>query len=110
MPNQSDRLAWLNFERYVFEYPVLIFIGKPNILEFDAALRASGLRCVSGRRDGDRKIERFENSMRRDYRRLQHVVLVRDVANRLKEKTRILDESHQRAEREHRVAGRVLHH
>ena len=48
--------------------------------------------------------------MRGDDGRLQDVVLVGDVADRLKEKLRELYEGDERADCEHGVAGRVLHH
>src|SRR6185503_5496528 len=48
--------------------------------------------------------------MRGDHCRLKHVVLIRNIANRLEEKTGILDEGHQRTQREHGVPWRVLHY
>ena len=65
----------------------------------------SALSGFSGVSTVDRLVERFEDAMRRDDRRLKHVVLVGDVANRLEQRLRILDEGDERAEREHSLPG-----
>ena len=48
--------------------------------------------------------------MRRDHRRLQDVVLIRDVADRLKKLLRVLNEGDECAERERLMRGCGLHH
>ena len=65
---------------------------------------------VCGRGDQNRQIERFENSMRSDDRALQHVVLIRDVPNRLKQKPRILNEGDETAEGQRAAASRDNRH
>ena len=56
-----------------------------------------------GRLDDDRLVEQLEDPLRRGHRRLQHVELLRHVADRPEEPLRILEERDQRAERQ-RVA------
>src|SRR5437899_6647606 len=48
--------------------------------------------------------------MRSDHSALQNVVLIRNVANRLKQKAGVLNERNQSAKRQHRVRRRVVHH
>ncbi len=110
MTHERDRLSRLDRERHVFQHPVFILVSKPHVLKLDAAARAFGFQRLFRRNDRDRQVECLEDAMRRDDRRLQHVVLVGNIANRLKQRLRILDERDERAEREHRVARRVLHH
>src|SRR4029079_8949230 len=55
-------------------------------------------------------IEGSENTVRRHHGRLQHVVLVGDIANRLKQKSGILNESDQCSQCQYCVARRFLHY
>src|SRR5882724_12616353 len=110
MDDQGDRLSGLDLERHVFENPVVALVSKPDVLKFNMAHGAARLGGFSWRGDSDGQVERLEDAMRRYDSRLQHIVLIRNIANRLEKETRILDEGHQCPQRKHGVSGRVLHH
>src|SRR5215813_2133376 len=110
MSHERDRLSWLNCKRHVLQHPVFIFISKPDILKLDLAVRAFRFEWFFRTENRYREIKSSEDSMRSNYCRLQHVVLVRDVADGLKQRLRILDECHERAQGQHGMTGRVLHH
>src|SRR5205085_7682452 len=103
---ERDRLSRLDRKRHVLQDPLFVLISEPDVLKLDAPFGATSLFRL--RRRGDRygQIERAEDAMRRDHRRLQHVVLIRDVADRLKELLRVLNESDERAERERLMRAR----
>src|SRR6185437_2280213 len=108
--NKRDRLPRLDRKRHVLQNPVFVFVSKPNILKLNAAPCPLGFQGFLRRQHRDRLVECLEDAMRCDDRGLQHVVLVGDVANRLKQHLRILNERDEGAECEHGMQGRVLHH
>src|SRR5205814_5311137 len=80
------------------------------VSEFDVAARSAHLLRRGGRRDLDGQVERLKYAVRGDDGRVKNVVLVGDVAYGLEEKLRELYEGDERADGEHGVSGRVLHH
>src|SRR5258708_7795280 len=98
VPDERDGLPGSDGERNVLQDPVVVIVSKPDVLKFDTAFRASALEWLRRRRDQDRQVERLEDAIRRNDRALQDVVLVRKITNRLKQKTRVLNERDQRAE------------
>ena len=110
MTDEGDRLSRFHSERHVLQNPVFILVSKPNVLKLDATARTLGFDGVLRRQHRNRLVQCFKDTMRRDDCRLEHVVLVRDIANRLKQSLRILNKRNEGAEGQHCIAGRVLHH
>src|SRR6185369_14718302 len=109
MTDKRNRLSRLDRERHIFQNPVLILVSKPNVLKFNSAARSFSLDWFGGIQNSDRQIERSEEAMRRNDSSLQHVVLIRNVANGLEEKARVLNESDKSTQCQHRMTRRVLH-
>jgi hypothetical protein len=63
VPDEGDGLPGSNGERNILQDPVVVIVGKPNVLKFDAAFGASALERLRRRRDQDRQIERLEDAI-----------------------------------------------
>src|SRR6185436_7013023 len=82
--HESYTLAERDLKGNILQHPVLFLVREPNILELDLAGRFTRLLRICGRRDLDLAIKKDEYPVRRYDGRLQHVELVRQIADRLK--------------------------
>ena len=97
-PTIADPLAGLDAERHVLQHPVARHLSYANQTSRRRSRRAASSRAAPLRGDElvHRRVEQPEDPLRRRHRALEHVELLRQVADRTEEALRVLEERHQR--------------
>src|SRR5262245_16158306 len=101
MPHDRDRLMRSDCKPDIFENPILVLVGKPDISEFhtsgDVGPFRWHVRAFRGS-DGNRRVEQPEDALRTRHRTLENVVLIAEVLDRLKEAAAVLNKSRKNAQ------------
>ena len=98
--DEGDALARRDLERDALEHPLAGIVGEPDVAELDLAAHLLQRRRCFGIFQGDWLVQHAEDALGTGHRRLQDGVLVGQVAHRQEEAVDVLQEGHQRAERQ----------
>ena len=98
--DDGDRLAGLDAEAHVAQDEFIVAIRERYVVELDAALELSDRAGRCSFRERVLGVEHFEESLRRRHRRLEDVVALRHVADRLEESAEEEPEEEELADRD----------
>jgi hypothetical protein len=86
MTNNSDRFAGPRVEGHIFQHPIFVLVGEPDIPEFDFTFRRP-LRPdrIGGIDDCCRRVDQSEQSFGAGHSRLKDVVFLTHVGDGLRE-------------------------